>query len=267
MEKINKKVTIIKYGSDTLVSKNVEGKISIDFNNICNHGLLIDKIDNPVIIVSSGAVAFGKTFDKDFDYVKDEIIKRRIFAAIGNPHLSINWDKSIPNKLVLQSLITHRDLISKDSREKIAEVIAFLYKKDDAIIQVNDNDFVTDEELRSIRNGDFGDNDEITSLLAKLCADLFDEVEVIINTSSDGILVDDKIIPLLKARDLTDGYIDKICGLNKSEMGFGGMSNKLKIFRDLILGSSISEVHIINGKNPEHLMSLLDGKNVGTKIK
>lgn len=268
MKKLNKKLTIIKYGSNTLVTKNINNEISIDYNNMSNHGLIINQIKNPVIIVSSGAVAFGKSLNNDFDYIEDRIIKKRIFSALGNPHLSINWDKCIPNKSVLQSLITHKDLISSVSKEKILEIIYAIFNNDNqnSIIQVNDNDFITDEELVELRNGEFGDNDETTKLLSILCDDFFEEIEVIINTSSDGVLDNNKILSSLNINKLTDSYIDDICGLDKTNLGTGGMSNKLKIIRELIGKTNNSKVYIINGKNPNQLNNILKGNDIGTKI-
>gem|GEM_PF-4212846 len=166
----------------------------------------------------------------------------------------------------MQSLITHRDLISEDSRGKISKIISELYQKDDAIIQVNDNDFITDEELTTIRGGDFGDNDKITALLAELCNEIFDEVEVIVNTGSDGVLENSEILPEIKTENLKDDYIEKICTLGDTTAGTGGMSNKLKIFRDLIEKNNKIKVYIINGKKPEDLKSLLNKGEIGTKI-
>ncbi|MCD5396704.1 MAG: hypothetical protein LRZ98_00870 [Candidatus Pacebacteria bacterium] len=89
MEKINKKLTIIKYGSETLIRKNSNQKIAIDYNNFYEQGEIIDKINNPVIIVSSGAIAFGKSQCCDLNHLEDEIIKKRVLAGIGNPLLSV----------------------------------------------------------------------------------------------------------------------------------------------------------------------------------
>lgn len=268
MRKLNKKLTIIKYGSNTLVTENINNKVSIDYNNISNHGLIINQIKNPVIIISSGAVAFGKSLSNNFDYIKDEIIRKRIFSALGNPHLSMNWDKYIPDKSVLQSLITHKDLTSDLSKEKILEIICAIFNNDNqnSIIQVNDNDFITDEELLELRNGEFGDNDETTKLLSILCDDFFEEIEVIINTSSDGVLENNKVISTLNINKLTDCYIDDICGLDKTNLGTGGMSNKLRTIRELISKTNNSKVYIINGKKPNQLKNILKGNDVGTKI-
>lgn len=269
MEKLAKKLTIIKYGTNTLVTTDVNGEITIDQNNMKNHGLLISAIKNPVIIVSSGAVAFGKSLGSSFDYIEDNIIRKRVFAALGNPHLSINWDKVIKDKQVLQSLITHRDLTFEDSKEKIAEIIHALFDyngTDNVVIQVNDNDFITDEALIEIRHGEFGDNDETTALLTILCQDVFEEVEVIVNTSSDGVLDNGKLLSEIKNSQLSDDYIEAICGADKTNDGTGGMRNKLKIFRDMVSAAPQSKLTIVNGKKPEQLNAVIRGEKIGTVI-
>ena len=262
-----KKITIIKYGTNTLIEKKPVEKVSIDYDNIHNHGAILNQIDNPVILVSSGAVAFGMVYEDGFEYISDEVIKKRVLAAIGNPGLSTAWNAAIPDKLILQSLITHRDLISPDSKEKISELISVLYKKNNTVIQVNDNDFITDEELKGIRGGDFGDNDQITALIVDLCGSIFEEVEVIINTSSDGVLEKGVTIPVVKKEDLTDEYIHELCGSEKTDLGTGGMGSKLKMVREMVASvDNCSVVHIINGKKPEQLQSVLDGGHAGTRI-
>ncbi len=268
-KKINKKLIIIKYGSNTLVTNGAHNETSIDYENIVAHGRIINHIPHPTIIVSSGAVAFGKTMGNKFEYIKNEVARRRIFSALGNPHLSINWDRAIPKKQVLQGLITHRDLILETPRESIAEIIYSLFNDgtdNSAVIQVNDNDFVTDEELIKIRGGDFGDNDKTTALLAILCDKIFTEVDVIFNTSSNGVLENGSTIPLVPADNLKNSYIEKICDVSKTDTGTGGMNTKLKIIRDMIQNTDKTTTYIINGKNPGQLQDVLRGKSTGTKI-
>ena len=224
------------------------------------------KFFNPVIIVSSGAIAFGKSQCCDLNHLEDEIIKKRVLAGIGNPLLSVLWNKAIKNKTLLQSLITHRDLTAKDSQKKIIEIISSIYIKNNLIIQVNDNDFITDEELTKIRCGNFGDNDKLTALLANLCKNIFTKIEIIFNTNSDGVLEGKKVINLLKTKNLLNKDIEKICNIEKSNLGTGGMLNKLKIIRDIINKHQDIEIFIINGKKPNQLKLVLDKKQTGTKI-
>ena len=102
---------------------------------------------------------------------------------------------------------------SLDSAQKIRDIISALFSDNvtQSIIQVNDNDFITDEELVELRGGDFGDNDEVVSLLALLCEENFEEIEIVINTSSDGVLIDDKVSSSIHIETLSNEYINQIC--------------------------------------------------------
>jgi len=269
MDKINKKLIIIKYWSNVLLIKNINKNFSIDCNNINNHWLIIDKIANPVIIISSWAIAFWSSLNTDLSYINNEIIKKRIYSALWNPYLSMNWNKYIPHKFVLQSLLTHRDLNSDISKEKILEIIHSIFNVDKQkyIIQLNDNDFITDEELVELRWWDFGDNDELTALLANLCSNIFDEVQVIVNTSSDWVLDENKEkIEIIKTDNFDDKYMEQITWWKKTSMWTWWMFNKLKVFNNLVKNTNNIIVNIINGKKPKDLLDLLNWKKVWTKI-
>ena len=261
----SKELYIIKYGSNTLVQENAKWEIEIDTSVLHQHWEIINTIDSPIILVSSWAVAFWKTLPWDYSYIQDEIIRKRVYAALWNPHLSIHWDSVIHWKNVLQGLLTHRDLSFPDSQEKILEIMQGLFQKNNTIIQVNDNDVVTDEELQYIRWWDFGDNDETTYLIAKLCSDLFQKITVIINTSSNGVYNEDwETLRYLNPKDMDDTYIESICS-GKSKLWTGGMVNKLKIVKK-IAEIKNSTVFIVNGKNANSLKDITTGRHSGTKV-
>ena len=89
MEKIN----IIKFGSSTLVKVSDNGEVIIDQEIMRQLGQVMNGINEHVIIVSSGAVAFGKSNDKLL-FIPDEIIRKRLLAALGNPDLTKSWQQS-----------------------------------------------------------------------------------------------------------------------------------------------------------------------------
>ncbi len=265
MEKIAGKLTIIKYGTETLAREDEAGNFFIDREAIAAHGKIIASREDPVLLVSSGAVGFGAAL-ADFGYIKDGVARKRALAAAGNPRLSADWGEAIAGKIVLQGLVTHKEFKHKDSRDALKDIIFSVYQKPAyAVVQLNDNDFITGEELREIRGGDFGDNDALTALAAELCAEIFASVEVIVNTSSDGVTENGETIAELDAAELSDGKIAALCGEKKTEAGTGGMANKLKIFRDLAAGKGVP-ARIINGKKPEQLEKVLRGEAAGTGI-
>ncbi len=265
MLKIPQKLTVIKYGTETLARKDASGKFSVDYKTIREHGGIINDFGKPILMVSSGAVGTGRTV-ANFDYIEDKVVKKRVLAAAGNPRLSINWDEAIREKVVLQGLITHKDFFHADSRSSLENIISGIYQNPVyAVVQFNDNDFITDEEIHEARGGEFGDNDELTALVAELCAEVFESVEVIVNTCSDGVIKNQKSIAEMSEKDMTDEKITALCGGEKTKTGMGGMGNKLKIFRDLAVKTGIT-THVINGRKPEQLKRVLEGISVGTKI-
>jgi len=168
LKKINKKLIIIKYGTAVLMS----GDGQIDKDIMQAHGEIINKHKGPILMVSSGAVGFGDAL-ANFDYIDDEVIRKRVKASLGNPHLSLNWDLAIRDKSVLQALVTHRGLQNAQVRGDMKKIITEVYKNgNSAVIQFNENDFVSDAELREIRGGEFGDNDKTATLLVELCLEL-----------------------------------------------------------------------------------------------
>jgi len=239
--------------------------MSIDTAIIDAHGKIIDTITAPVIIVSSWAVAFGKSLGWDYNYIGNEITRKRIHAALWNPHLSIAWDKAIWSKSIIQSLLTHRDLSSSDSQAKILEILEALFQKNDTIIQINDNDFVTGEELEYIRWWDFWDNDETTYLIALLCSGLFEKITTIINTSSEWVYDENKhTIPYINPSDITDRFIEDIC-TDKTHLWTWWMKNKLEIAKKMAHIKN-NTVYIVHGKKSNNIEDILKGNDRGTKI-
>ncbi len=263
MEKIPKKLIIVKYGTAVLVSEDN----GIDEEIIKEHGRIINEHDNPILMVSSGAVGFGNTL-ANFDYIEDEVVRKRALASLGNPHLSISWDNAIKDKKVLQALVTHRGLQNNGIQEDLKKIIHSIYNNgNSAIIQFNENDFVSDAELKDIRGGDFGDNDKTTTLIAEICLDLFDEIELIIQTSTDGVLSESgEVIKEISTSELSDEKIEKLCGENKTGTGTGGMKNKLTITRDLIEKKPQIVAYIIDGKNSSQFEKILNNEITWTKI-
>ncbi len=261
------KIIIPKYGTNTLTTETIDGGKAIDHNNMAEHGKLINALTDPSLIVSSGAVGYGKAL-ADFSWIEDPVLRKRIQAMKGNPHLAIAWDKFIKDKEVLQGLATHR-AFANGTKQEVSRVLKAIYSDPLKCVAVlNDNDFLSDEELKNLRGGDFGDNDKEAILAAEVCLDFAERVEVIIQTSTNGVLDSTgRTIDQLKVSDLSDEVIRELCGETTSEDGTGGMAGKLTHGRELMkqFGDRVSLV-IINGKNPQQFKNLLAGKSVGTQL-
>jgi glutamate 5-kinase len=118
---------------------------------------------------------------------------------------------------------------------------------------VNENDSVSVRELV----GSFGDNDELSALLAAAVnADW-----LLLLTDVDGFFTPNGKRPRLvrRIRKLTPGMEDLCNGHGK--LGRGGMRSKLKAAQ---MASEVGvNVAIINGRDPQAIMKALAGK-IGT---
>ncbi|MBQ4153472.1 MAG: glutamate 5-kinase, partial [Oscillospiraceae bacterium] len=159
------------------------------------------------------------------------------------------------NHCVSQILMT-RDII--DSPKRAQNVINTFEKllSLNVIPIVNENDSVSVEEI------EFGDNDTLSALVAKLAnADA-----LIILTDIDGLYDDDprknpnaKLIPEV---DQIDERIESLAQGKGSTLGTGGMITKIHAAQ--IATQAGIPVHILNGADPNILYDLFDGKSVGT---
>ena len=257
-------IDIIKYGTATLTTEGVDGDEMIDVTNMNQHGQIIRNNPTPTLIVSSGAVGFGRTlangsFDLENEAI-DDTTRRRVLATIGQPQLIENWRKALHQPAAPEVLLTYYDL----RRKGLATTFKTQLMLGLTPI-VNFNDAVDDSELADL--GDeahkFGDNDHLAAEVATKTLDVGSS-RLILNSSCDGLEESSsgKIITELALEDLTDKFIadhDK----GKTDSGTGGMGNKLRNIRDA-LKKGVQKVHLINGKVPSELKKTLNGQSTGT---
>jgi len=209
-----------------------------------------------LILVSSGAIGVGSGKLGLKERPSDTPTKQAC-ASIGQCELMYVYDKlfSEYNHCVSQILMT-RDII--DSPKRAQNVINTFEKllSLNVIPIVNENDSVSVEEI------EFGDNDTLSALVAKLAnADA-----LIILTDIDGLYDDDprknpnaKLIPEV---DQIDERIESLAQGKGSTLGTGGMITKIHAAQ--IATQAGIPVHILNGADPNILYDLFDGKSVGT---
>lgn len=263
MEKLDH-IDIVKYGTSTLTRLDGE---AIDYNNIADQGAVIDAHDKGVILVSSGAVGIGKTLG-NFDYIEDETIRKQVLAMQGNPHLSIAWDKAIMNKRVLQALSTHRSFQNGGSIRNVAEAIYSTGNACYAVLQLNENDFESDEELRSARNGEFGDNDENAVNIGRVAKTFSEFVRISVGTESGGFKEhkgEGDIISELSLEEITSSFLDAHCGKSSNGGSAKGMRGKMEQGINAI-NNGVDEFWIFDGKKATDLQKIFNGESAGTKI-
>ena len=121
---------------------------------------------------------------------------------------------------------------------------------------VNEHDPVSRDELVK-----FGGNDILSAYVAKLC-----EADILLNLSDvDGLFDSDprknpNAVLIERVENIDDVF--SMAGGAGTDRGTGGMEAKLTAAR-MVTEAGIP-MFIMNGKNPEILYDLLDGKHVGT---
>lgn len=242
----------IKVGSNVLTRE--DGKL-----DITNMSSLVDQIavlharGIEVILISSGAVASGRTILHQFNKI-DTISERQLFSAIGQVKLINRYADFFDTHDIVcaQVLATKNDFSTRLhylNQRNCLEVLL----SNRVIPIVNENDTVSITELM------FTDNDELSGLLATMmgCQQL------IILSNIDGIYdgnPSDKNTRLITSIDPSTDNPEVFFQTSKSSKGRGGIQTKYNIAKKL--SEEGIEVIIANGKRPNILIDILDGNNV-----
>lgn len=252
----DKKRIVIKLGSSTLTHNT--GRLNI--RRMENLVKIISDIQNSgkqVTLVSSGSIALGRSKLGLTERPKETRLKQAC-AAIGQCELMYMYDKLFGqyNLTVAQLLLTKYSIEGPRSQNIVNTMEELLSRG--IIPVINENDTVAIDELEL----EIGENDSLgayAALIAK--ADL-----LIILSDIDGFYdsnpntnPDAKLIPVVN--EINDEVralaTDAVSGL-----GTGGMITKLNA-AEIAMNGGIDMV-ILNGRKPETLYDLFDGKQVGT---
>ena len=219
--------------------------------------------DRRLVLVTSAAVAAGRSVLRKLglDAEKSGLSARQAIAAIGQCQLMQAWDEAfaVHGIATAQVLLTREDLRARQHFLNVRNTFAELM--DWGILPiVNENDTVSVQELK------FGDNDNLSSLLANLV-----QADLVVNlTQAPGVRASDPqkdpTAPVLEHIDnIAQLDISKICG-SKSNVGTGGMYSKLKAARRTAqLGVPTL---ILPGREPEILTrAFVQNSRLGTYIK
>lgn len=211
-----------------------------------------------LVLVSSGAIAVG-VGKLGLTARPSDTPSKQAVAAIGQCELMYMYDKlfSEYNHTVAQVLLTRDVIESAQRKENCMNAFERLLSMN-AIPVVNENDTTSVEEI------EFGDNDTLSAIVAVLChADA-----LVIMSDIDGLYDADprkdsgaKLIPVV---DEIDESIASLAGGAGSSRGTGGMLTKIHAAQIACPGGV--EMAIINGKRPQNLYDLFEGKPIGTRF-
>lgn len=255
----------IKVGSNVLTR--ADGSL-----DVTRMSALVDQIADlkkrgmEVILVSSGAVASGRSELKNLLYSNDsqkhepyegrsldDVDERQLFSAIGqakliNRYFELFRDHGIH---VGQVLTTKENFINEKLYQNQKNCVRVMLQNGVLPI-VNENDAVSITELM------FTDNDELSALMTTMMQS--DMLIILSNIDGffDGCPQDEnsKLIPVIKADDDISKYIQT----EKSSAGRGGM--KTKSFIAQKLAKEGVKVILANGNRENVLVDLIDGNPV-----
>ena len=249
------KTWVIKIGTSLLRGNDKYTTFDI-INSYCSYISNAQKKGDKIILVTSGAVGLG-CHKMDFKIRPREIISLQASAAIGQLHLMALYEKAMSKfgYNVAQVLLTRAELGSRNSYKSASQTLKKLIEWN-VIPIVNENDIISDEELK------YGDNDTLSALVATaISAD-----QLILLTDIDHLYSSD---PKTDSQAKPIKSINNTSELNKLELatqqsswGTGGIKTKLTAAK--IATESGIKVQLADGRHPETLGDLLDGKKIGT---
>lgn len=239
---------VIKIGSALLVDRK-SGLKKAWLDAICEDIAALRKAGVEVLVVSSGAIAMGRTvLDLPSGILKLE--ESQAAAAVGQIALARAWTESLSFHSIVagQILLTLGDTEERrrylNGRETINQLL-----KLGAVPIINENDTVATTEIR------YGDNDRLAARVATMVgADL-----LVLLSDIDGLYTapphldpDAKLIEEIPA---ITPEIDAMAGGPASELSRGGMRTKIDAGK---IATSAGCAMIIASGKPDHPLALIE---------
>lgn len=240
---------VVKVGSNVL-SKADGTPDLVQMKNLVRQIASLVRKGKKIILVSSGAVAFGRSSGTMID-IRDEIARRQVWASLGQIRMIREYQKYFEEENILcsQVLVTRDDFRSRRHYLNMRQCLKHLTSQGILPI-INENDVVSITELM------FTDNDELAGLVSAMV----EADALIILTNVDGVFNG-------HPKESTSHLVEKfypgeiipptIVTEQKSSFGRGGMRTKVYLAsKTAKLGIS---VHIANGFHPNILQHVLEG--------
>jgi glutamate 5-kinase len=212
---MSKSILVIKFGSSSITHEN--GEVNEQTLEKIAAQVALLQPNFHIVLVSSGAVAAGKSVIKNY---KGTLSERKAAAAIGNPLLIAKYNHYFQKHgiAIAQSLCERHHFSQREQFLQLKETYQELWKN--GVIPIaNENDVVSNVELK------FSDNDELATLIATG----FGAEKLLISTSVGGLLdANGEIIRHVKK---IDSDILSVVSSDTSSTGLGGMISKLTFTR------------------------------------
>ena len=212
---MSKSILVIKFGSSSITHAN--GEVNEQTLEKIAAQVAILQPNYHIVLVSSGAVAAGKSVIKNY---KGTLSERKAAAAVGNPLLIAKYNHYFQKYgiAIAQSLCERHHFSQREQFLQLKETYQELWKN--GVIPIaNENDVVSNVELK------FSDNDELATLIATG----FGAEKLLISTSVGGLL--DANGEIIRHVQKIDSDILSVVSSDTSSTGLGGMISKLTFTR------------------------------------
>ncbi|MDD2736497.1 MAG: glutamate 5-kinase [Desulfuromonadaceae bacterium] len=249
------KRVVIKIGSRVLTDSAGALDLTV-IGRICDEIAILSRQGLQVIVVSSGAIAAGRS-ELGLTYKLQTIPHKQAAAAVGQTRLMLAYENALaPNNLkAAQVLLTSEDLGSRqrflNSRATLDALLGF-----GIVPIINENDTVVVEEIK------FGDNDNLSALVTNVA----EAHLLLILTDIEGFYSADPnkdpaavLIPLVTG---VTREVERAAGGAGSAVGTGGMATKVAAAKKA--GKNGVATIIVSGKRPGIITAALRGDEVGT---
>ena len=235
------KKIVVKIGSSTIVNQS-SGKIKNKWlHSICEDITELVNSNIKIAVVSSGAIALGKSLISNNKPIR-RLEDKQAAAAIGQIELAKQWQQILKkyNTNSAQLLLTLNDSEERRRYLNARKTITSLHNKK-VIPIINENDTVATEEIR------YGDNDRLAARVAQMMdADL-----LVLLSDIDGLYTSNpstnKNAKRINNIRIVDDIIERMAEKNNSVFGSGGMKTKIWAAK-ICLNSGCSTI-IANGQH------------------
>lgn len=249
------KRVVIKIGSRVLTG--ADGGLDHGvIGRICGDMALLREQGKQVVVVSSGAIAAGRS-ELGLTEKSRTIPQKQAAAAIGQTRLMRAYEEALaPHDLkAAQLLLTSEDLGSRqrflNARATIDTLLGF-----GIIPVINENDTVVVDEIK------FGDNDNLSALVTNVAESdlllILTDVEGLYS-ADPGLNPDARLIPLVQ--DITR-ELERAAGGSGSGVGTGGMATKVAAAKKA--GKNGVPTILVAGKRAGIISAAMLGEEVGT---
>ena len=253
-----KKKIVIKVGSSSVSHEN--GGVDIErIEELAKEIVNLENKGIKVILVSSGAIATGAN-RLDIKRPRNDISKKQATAAVGQVTLMNTFLKAFAEygysigQILLTRMVETDKVMNFNAKNTINDLLEM-----GVIPIVNENDTISTYEI------DFGDNDTLSSVVARLVdADL-----LMLLSDIDGLYTDDprinKDAKLIKEVNVIDEKLRAMGKDSYSNLGTGGMATKINA-ANLCMEKKIDTV-IANSKDLKNIRKIVKGEEIGTIFK